>query len=119
MTDRRDSAIEALLAGRGYEWAVANGHIQSGQSLSTAEALGITQRDVVAYLEAYPVPGLDTRVADYQNVSDGPKWCRENGGFVVGWQERGAFFPEHAVSSEEELRQVWIKYLAGSLGLAA
>ncbi len=119
MTDRRDFAIEALLAGRGYEWAVENGYIQSGQSLSTSEALGITRRDVVAYLEAHPVPGLDTRMAYYQSVSDGPKWRPENGGFVVGWQERGAFFPEHAVSSEQELRQVWIKYLAGSLGLAA
>jgi len=37
----------------------------------------------------------------------------------IGWQERGAFFPEHIASSEAELRKLLVKYLAGSLGLAA
>ena len=119
MADIRESKIQALLAGRAYEWAVENGHLRSGEFLRTSEVFQITQRDVVAYLETHPVPGLDIQVGGYQGVSDGPKWKSVGASFSIGWQERGSFSSEHTVSSETELRKVWIKYLAGSLGLAA
>jgi hypothetical protein len=119
MADARESKIQALLAGKAYEWAVQNGCIRSGESLRSSEVFQITQRDVEAYLETHPVPGLDIQVGRYQGVSDGPKLKSDGDTFSIGWQERGAFFPEYTASSEAELRQVWIKYLAGSLGLAA
>ena len=119
MTNIRDSKIQALLAGKAYEWAVENGYIRSGDSLRTSEVFQITQRDVMAYLETHPVPGLDVQVGRYQNVSDGPTWRHDGTSFSIGWQERGAFFPEHIASSEAELRKLWVKYLAGSFGLAA
>ena len=119
MEDARESKIQALLAGKAYEWAVENGYIRSGEPLRISEVFQITQRDVVAYLESHAVPGLDNQVGRYQGVSDGPKWRSDGASFSIGWQERGAFVPEHAVSSETELRQMWIKYVAASLGLAA
>jgi hypothetical protein len=119
MADIRESKIQALLAGNAYEWAVEHGYIRPGESLRTSEVLRLTRQDVVAYLETHPVPGLDIQVGRYQGVSDGPKWRRDGTSFSIGWQDRGAFFPEHTASSETELRRVWIKYLAGSLGLAA
>lgn len=110
--------IEAILRGDLYRWAVAKGLIRSGDSLRS-EHVTVTQADMVSYLEAHPVPGLDVRQATYRSSQDGPKIFCSEGIYRIGWQERGMFFPEFTTADEAAARRAWIKFLAASFALAA
>jgi len=113
-----EEQVDVLLNGDSYAWAVSHGYIRKGEPMIWSKIFTITQRDVAAYLQAHPVPGIDSNVGRYQGLRDGPKWRQDDGGnFVIGWQERGIFMPDRVASSEYEFRNSWTSFLVQTLGL--
>ena len=113
-----DEQIDILLNCDPYAWAVSHGYLQRGEPMMWSKIFTITQRDVQAYLQTHQVPGIDSHVARYQGLMDGPKWRRdEAGNFVIGWQERGIFIADRVVHSDDDFRVAWTSFLVGTLGL--
>ena len=112
-----EEQMRVLLDGNVYDWAVAQGLVKYGDPFLNSAIFTITQRDALLYFQNHPVPGIDVDINTYQNRSDGLKWQLEEGKYLIGWQERGIFIPEHEADTHQEFRTMWIEAFTRSLDL--
>jgi hypothetical protein len=113
MTYSIEDQIQVLLYGDAYQWGISTGAIKRGDGLVSDKIFTLKQRDLIAYFEDHPVPGIDVDVDTYHGSRDGLKWELQNGTYSIGWQERGGFRPELTAVSPDEFRATWILYLVG------
>jgi len=110
-----EDQIQVLFYGDAYEWGISTGAIKREDGLVYDKIFTLKQRDIIAYFEDHPVPGIDVDVDTYHGSRDGPKWELQDGTYSIGWQERGGFRPEPELTavSQDEFRATWIQFLAG------
>jgi hypothetical protein len=114
-----EDQIQVLLYGDAYQWGISIGAIERGDPLAYEKIFTLKQRDLIAYFEDHPVPGIDVDIGDYHGSRDGLKWELQAGTYSIGWQERGIFRPELTGVSQDEFRRTWILFLVRIFQLPA